>query len=207
MTVHQDHAALWCFKQCSLCFGHPRQYVVVGLLTLQHRPTMTLLVLCWWPQGLAIPRNRHEDACLPRTSIGSWWGKMMVELSFSVKANLYDEADITGPKVFFLCNKLLFMVCWTCRGWSGLTPTKAQHALHLHGWSLGKAQTALRAQLSSPNPTGEVNPSTSQHEVKDTSWSVKRGKYFSKSSHVRSPYPSGKPREATWLITRQAQGT
>ena len=49
-------------------------------------------------------------SCLPRTSAGSCWEKMTVDLLFQVKTNLYDEEDLTRPQDFFLCNKLLFMV-------------------------------------------------------------------------------------------------
>ena len=39
----------------------------------------------------------QASSCLPRTSAGSCWGKMTVDLPFQVKVDLYDEEAVIRP--------------------------------------------------------------------------------------------------------------
>ena len=84
-------------------------------------------------------------SCLQRILIVSCRGWMTVELPFQVEVDLYDEEDVTRPKDFPLCFKLLFTFAELV-GASRITLTKAKHALYPHDWILSKPKTAPRSQ-------------------------------------------------------------
>ena len=102
VQVSPDGMLLWVFYRYGSNFTDPqrhRECFVDDKGCLQFQETDMRMVAF-----------AQASSCLPRTSAGSCWGKMTVDLPFQVKGDLYDEEDVTRPQDFFLCDKLLFMV-------------------------------------------------------------------------------------------------
>ena len=112
---------------------------------------------------------------------------MTVDLPFQVKVNLHDEEDVTKPQAFFLCNKSLFMVVELV----GIDQSWPQPRLNtpyirvVEAWASQKQCQDGRRQV--PHQQWEVNPPTTWPELKDPSWSVKRGKAFFKKQSRYKP--------------------
>ena len=129
----------------------------------------------------------QASSCLPRTSAGSCWGKMTVDLPFQVEADLYDEEDVTRPQDFFLCDKSLFMVVELV----GVDRVRPQPRLNMPSIRVvgdrasQKQRQGRRHQV--PHSQWEVNPPTPRPEVKDPSRTVRRGKAFFKKQARYKP--------------------
>ena len=129
----------------------------------------------------------QASSCLPRTSKGSCWGKMTVDLPFQVEDDLYNEEDDIKPQDFFMCDKMLFM------GVELVGVDRAQPKLRLNTPSFRVVgDRASQKQHQGRRYQGrqshfEVNPPTPQPEVKDPSRSVKGGKSFFKKQSRNKP--------------------
>ena len=102
VRVSPDGMSLWIFCRYSSSFTDPQRHCEYfvdnkGCLQFQERDMRMIAFV-------------QASLCLPRTTEGSCWGKMTVDLPFQVVADLHDKEDVTRPQDFFLCDKLLFMV-------------------------------------------------------------------------------------------------